>query len=983
MKRYDAGSPMLNKDLDLKDLKDLRNRNAHKIIIGHLNINSVRNKFKTLQEKIEKNIDIFLISETKINGSFPTEQFILEGFQKPFRLDRTDRGGGLLFYVRHGIPSKLVKAEDSYEAIFVEVIINKQKWLISHSYNPDLKTAQEHFEKLQISLDLLPSKYKNLLMIGDLNCEIDNSEMPNFCDSLELKGLINLPTCYKNPDNPKCIDHILTNSPESFLSTAYTMTTGFSDFHKMTLAVMDKTFTKLPPTTIKYRCFRNFDKDSFSETLNNILQDDTKDFEAKNKSIVEELDKSAPFKFKKLRGNNAPFVNKELRKAIMERSKLKSSWLKDKQNDNKKTLYHRQRNYCLSLLRRTKKKYFADLKVNKVTDSRKFWKTVKPFFSNKSSKRMKYTLVENDNIVNEEKKVAEIFGDFYSNIISNLDLPVPPHLNTEHEEHVEKCIHKYREHQSVVEIKEKEFEKSFEFRHCSNEEVEKIIKELTTNKSQPSTDIPVKIIKEYSNQFSEFMTESINRSIDEGVFPDTLKVADITPVYKNKGSKSDKTNYRPISILPVLSKIYERVIHNQLSEYFENILSDNQCAYRKGFSTQPSLMTLVETWKKATDDKNKFGALLIDLSKAFDCICHDLLIAKLDAYGLKRDAINLIADYLSRRKQRVKVGDHYSAMNEIEDGVPQGSILGPLLFNIYTRDLFYLLHENKVLNYADDTTPYAVGNLWEEVANELGTAALKIFEWLEINQMIGNADKSQLISNSSDKENFISVLNEKIYNSECAKILGVKFDSTLNFEQHITKLCKEASNKISALARIAPFMDEAKRRTIMNAFFKCQFSYCPLVWMFHSRRLEHRINHLHERCLRIVYSDNQSSFEDLLDRDNAVTFHHRNLQLLAIELFKIVKGLPNQTENLFLQNKRSEEDIGTRHLPFFKSRDIRTVHNGEESLSFLAPKIWELVPIELKELGELNEFKELIKHWRPTSCPCRLCKIYIHGVGFI
>ena len=277
-------------------------------------------------------------------------------------------------------------------------------------------------------------------------------------------------------------------------------------------------------------------------------------------------------------------------------------------------------------------------------------------------------------------------------------------------------------------------------------------------------------------------------------------------------------------------------------------------------------MTLVEIWKKATDDKKKFGALLIDLSKAFDCICHDLLIAKMDAYGLDKNAMDLIAEYLSRRKQRVKIGSHYSTLHDVKDGVPQGSILGPLLFNIYTRDLFYVLDQN-VLNYADDTTPFAVGVSWDEVTHELESAAKKIFEWLGVNQMIGNAGKSELILNTTNEDIYITVLNQRIFNSNSAKILGIIFDNKLEFEQYISKICNEASKKISALARIAPFMNESKRKKLMNAFFKCHFSYCPLVWMFHSRALKNRINHLHERCLRIVYRDDNASFEDLLAKD--------------------------------------------------------------------------------------------------------------------
>ena len=168
----------------------------------------------------------------------------------------------------------------------------------------------------------------------------------------------------------------------------------------------------------------------------------------------------------------------------------------------------------------------------------------------------------------------------------------------------------------------------------------------------------------------------------------------------------------------------------------------------------------------------------------------------------------------------------------------------------------------------------------------------------------------------------------------------------------------------------------------MNAFSNSQFSYCPLIWMFHSRLVNNKINRLHERCLRILYSDNQSTFEELLEKDNTVSVHQHNLQFLATELCKILNGLsPDLMKDVFPLN--DDSGYSTRNKRTFKSRHVKTVRYGTDSLAYLAPKIWELVPNEMKNLESLTTFKTAIKKWKTTNCPCRLCKNYILQVGFV
>ena len=206
------------------------------------------------------------------------------------------------------------------------------------------------------------------------------------------------------------------------------------------------------------------------------------------------------------------------------------------------------------------------------------------------------------------------------------------------------------------------------------------------------------------------MHKELNRGLEVGNFPCTIKLASVTPVYK-KDNRPVKGNYRPVSILPSISKVFERCVYKQMFQFFEGIISKYQCGFRKGHSAQHALISLLEKWRYSVDQGGMFGALLTDLSKAFDCLPHDIIIAKLNAYGFDMKALNFIYDYLRNRKQRTKIDNAYSSWQNILYGVPQGSILGPLLFNIDLCDLFFMMNHEHIANYADDNTPCVSGKI--------------------------------------------------------------------------------------------------------------------------------------------------------------------------------------------------------------------------------------------------------------------------------
>ena len=392
---------------------------------------------------------------------------------------------------------------------------------------------------------------------------------------------------------------------------------------------------------------------------------------------------------------------------------------------------------------------------------------------------------------------------------------------------------------------------------------------------------------------------------------------------------------------------------------------------------------MIEKWKVCIDNGGLCGALLTDLSKAFDCLSHDLLLAKLHAYGIDINSLKILCSYLKNRKQRVRIGNIYSLWHDILTGVPQGSILGPLLFNIYLCDLFLFLKGSDIANYADDNTPFSCQNDPKNVITELEHASSTLLTWCLNNGMKANPDKYHFLHTANDDVLTVKVGQLEIKNSEKEKLLGVTIDNKLTFEPHIKNLCNKVSQKLNTLARgVSHYINFEQRRTIMKAFITSQFGYCPLVWMFHTRKSNNRINRLHERSLRLTYNDYESSFQELLVKDKSVCIHHINLQVLATLLSKVINNLtPEIIKEIF--PIRPESRYNLRSVSNFQTRNVRTVRYGTETLSFLATKIWALVPDDVKNASSIEVFKEKIKACNFDNCPCRICKTYIQNLGFI
>ena len=483
---------------------------------------------------------MLVVQETKIDNSFPEAQFQIPGYTKAYRKDRNIHGGGILVYVRDNIPSKEVNTfeiEGNTEGIFIELNIRKSKWLLLATYKPPDISKTDCLDMMSKALDFHSAKYQNFIIMGDLNIPDTDEDLFEFLEGHNLSNLVNFPTCFKSVENPSTIDLILTNRQNNFQHTI-PYSTGPSNFHKMVITAMKVSFPKSPPNIITYRDMKHFDRDAFRTDLRLKLGEiEINSYGIFEKTFFEILDKHAPMKKKYVRANHKPYVTKAMRVAIMKRSELTTKYRANPTNENKKA-YKKQKNFCNRLYKKERKKYYDNIDLKDIIDNRKFWKTVKPFLSNKTKNSQKICLKEKDETITDPSKVANLLNEHFIDAVSSLARSGGCSENVLDynilEDPIENVIHRFRHHQSITAINCRNFEQLFEFQFINTEDMTKEISKLDPTKT--TTGPSIAMLKDNVDICAPILTEIFNDCIKNGTFADELKLADISPIFKSVDS---------------------------------------------------------------------------------------------------------------------------------------------------------------------------------------------------------------------------------------------------------------------------------------------------------------------------------------------------------------------------------------------------------------------------------------------------------------
>ena len=460
--------------------------------------------------------------------------------------------------------------------------------------------------------------------------------------------------------------------------------------------------------------------------------------------------------------------------------------------------------------------------------------------------------------------------------------------------------------------------------------------------------------------------QKLNRSLDTGVFPDLWKLARVAPIFK-AGQKSELTNYRPISVVSILSRLLEKMAHDQLFSHMKDcgLLSDNQFAFRKLHNTQTSIMNITETWFRNINEQKTNLSVFLDLKKAFDTVDHDVLLSKLSAYGVTDLAHGWFTSYLAGREQYCYVEGKSSNKRLVQCGIPQGSCLGPLLFIIYMNDFEKCLKKSKPNMYADDTSISYASNEINELFNEIKGELDLVSSWMRQNKLSLNAEKSEFMLIGHPKQlnkakDFpdLEVEDQKLCRAQKTKYLGVIMDESMNWEEQLKTIKRKIKNGLGAMFKLKNILSQKQLATVYRALIESHLRYCSVIWGCLSNTKLESLQRLQNRARRLIECARHKDgwVCDWLDVRNLIKYDQ------LITTYKIKNGLcPENLKNKFTPRSNISK-YNTRKIDDFEIPRLRLEY-CKKSFGYQGASAWNEIPKQIRDSASLSSFKVRLREF--------------------
>lgn len=919
-----------------------------------LNIQSIRNnknrnKFDELNVFIDSFnyiVHVIILTEVWIYSEENTN-YNIQNYSSYFCNNDEERAGGIVIYVHNMINSNEIYSSisNNTDCLIIDLVDFKIKIIgIYRHHSSDIHNFIDWLE------DLL-SDHKNSILLGDVNLNLLNNTCNttlNYMNMISSKGfeilnLITLEYATRLSNTiATIIDHVFTDLYK-FNYTFLVEDTHLSDHRYLLLNVNTKiNFNNrvIKKTIIDYNAISNnnllnFDFleniDSFDKLisfLGNIIKSNTKE-------LIYKVNKTESKK---------PWMTKYISSNI----KLRDKFYKMHKNFPLNSLFSEKYKYyqqlVLKSIRNSKRNFFKKEIDTCKNSTKKLWELIHIVTGKekKQHKTISSITINNSEICNEIE-ISNAFNNYFVNIgsqntVSNINL---------------------------INLKNYIIQFPFHLNYVNAVEIETIIKHLNINSAVGYDSISVTFIKNYISELSFILCKLINGVYDCGIYPNCLKIATVTPIFKH-GNKSNVSNYRGISVLSHTSKIVEKTLYVRLLEYLTNnkIIHENQFGFAELSNTLSATSFLMNEIRTNIDQRKFVSCLFIDLQKAFDMVNHNILISKLINIGIQGKFLNILETYLLQRKQKVKIGNSFGDFLNISSGVPQGSILGPLFFNIFINDIFYLKLYGKIQLYADDMAiVYNNANLnrlFQEMQMDLDLINL----WLSNNLLKINAEKTNyILFQTKNKFKNINInsfeikLCEQVINRvESAKVLGLIIDEKLNWSLHIKKIKSKINSASFALRKLNNVLPSSAKWFFYHSCIMSHVSYLNPIWNTASVQEIKGLKICINRTLKIIKNKPRLYPTDLLYSESILPIEKYNQFSTLLFIYKIKNKLIKNNVVLDL----NENTYSTRQISNFIVNFFRTTI-GQNNVFNEGVRMFNKLPYELKYMKTISNFKSKLK----------------------